>query len=156
MSKSWQRAYLAACLSQLVLEVVVFQTAECLWIYLAVPKLISQEVDAAMASMHQAINAAFRQQDDKREAILNSSAHFFASREVAEFFPHLFEASVVLAFQSFHPPATLDLLLPAGNQGRGESRSKSGATLSSSWGPALLRRCQITAAFFSMMRFTGI
>jgi hypothetical protein len=143
-SKNWQQNYLITCLVQLVVEVVLYQTVECLWIHLAVPRLIVAEVDAAMVTIHQCINAAFK--NEKREIILNTPAHFFASRDVAEFFPNLFEASVVLAFQSFHPPSRLDLL----------AQERDVNCCSDGFVSALLFRWKASAAVVALMKYSGM
>lgn len=129
-SKSWQQYYLIACLSQLLVELAVYQSVECLWIHWAVPRLIVKRVDAAMATIHQCVSDALqidskrdgndeeeeeddnekKEEEEKKERAFNSASYFFVSRSVAELFPHLFESSVVLAFCSFFPPSGLDLL----------------------------------------------
>ena len=192
-TKDWQRNYLIACLSQICMEIAVYQTVECLWIYFAVPKLISGDVDATMATVHQSINIAFQKaqrvetegEEDEEERqgkalAFNSSAHFFASRDVAGLFPSLFESSVVLAFHSFFPPSGLDLL----GQGRLPNTTSASASASVSpgreyvrevereseeknaitdnnnnnnnWFSRLLSRCQLRAVGRDLMLYSGM
>ena len=105
-STSWQMDYLLACVFQLFVEVLVYETGECLWIHFTIPKLVSEDVAVTMKTVKHAINLAFEK--EKAPTVLNSPKFFFVSRHLAEEFPNLFESSVVLAFQSYFPPSDLD------------------------------------------------
>ena len=105
-SESWQYAYLMSCIAQLLVEVLVYETGECLWIHYFIPKLVSADIATTMNSVKQAINLAF--QNKKVPAVLDSPKYFFVSHRLAEEFPKLFESSVVLAFHSYFPPSDLD------------------------------------------------
>ena len=105
-SKDWQQNYLFACLSQIFVEIAVYQTMECAWIHFLVPRLILDAVDSALVTIHQCILAAFEREFDR--TLLNTPALFFVSWDLAGHFPHLFESSIVRAFQSFFPPPCLD------------------------------------------------
>jgi len=105
-SKDWQQNYLFACLSQIFIEVAVYQTIECAWIHFFVPRLILEAVDSVLVTIHQCIRAAFQKDFDR--TLLNTPALFFVSWDLAGHFPHLFESSIVRAFQSFFPPPCLD------------------------------------------------
>lgn len=111
-SKDWQRNYLIASLIQIIVELLFYQTAECVWIHFAIPRLIIDAVDATLVTIHQCIQAAF--QCEVERTILNTPAHFFVSWDLAERFQHIFESSVVLAFQSFFPSPFLDLVAQKG------------------------------------------
>ena len=103
---SWQQAYVMACFIQFLVEVLVYETGECLWIHYVIPKLVSADIATTMKSVKHAINLAFEK--EKVSAVLDSPKYFFVSRKLAEEFPNLFESSVVLAFQSYFPPSDLD------------------------------------------------
>ena len=105
-STSWQVDYLLACILQLFVEIVVYETVECLWIHFTIPKLVSEDIATTMITVKHAINSAFA--NEKVSAVLDSPKYFFVSRHLAEEFPHLFESSIVLAFQSYFPPGDLD------------------------------------------------
>lgn len=105
-SISWQMDYLMACIFQLIVEIFVYETVECVWIHFAIPKLVSEDVATTMKTVKQAINLAFRK--EQVSPVLDSPKYFFVSRQLAEEFPQLFESSVVLAFQSYFPPSGLD------------------------------------------------
>ena len=105
-SASWQVDYLLACILQLFVEILVYETVECLWIHFTIPQLVSEDVATTMITVKHAINSAFARV--KVPAVLDSPKYFFVSRHLAEEFPNLFESSVVLAFQSYFPPGDLD------------------------------------------------
>lgn len=106
-STAWQRDYLAACIIQLLVEIFVYETGECLWIYFTIPNLVREDVATTMATVKHAIDLAFR--NDKALVVLDSPKYFFASRRLAEEFPDQFESSVVRAFHSYYPPSELDM-----------------------------------------------
>ena len=105
-STSWQMDYMLACIFQLFVEILVYETGECLWIHLTIPKLVREDVCTTMNTVRHAIDLAF--ESDKVSPVLDSPKYFFASRHLAEEYPALFESSIVLAFQSFFPPSDLD------------------------------------------------
>jgi hypothetical protein len=109
-SVSWQYDYLMACVFQLIVEIVIYETGECLWIHFTIPKLVSEDVATTMNTVKHAIHLAF-QKGKVSTTVLDSPKYFFVSRKLAEEFPNLFESSVVLAFQSYFPPGDLDTTL---------------------------------------------
>ena len=105
-STSWQVDYLLACTLQLFVDILVYETVECLWIHFTIPKLVSEDIATTMNTVKHAINSAFTTLTVP--TVLDSPKYFFVSRHLAEEFPHLFESSIVLAFQSYFPPSELD------------------------------------------------
>ena len=106
-SVSWQREYVLACIFQLLVEVFLYETVECLWIHYTIPKLVSGEVAVAMKTVRHTVSMAFKNEHDL--FCLDSPKYFFVSRQLADAFPQLFESSVVRAFHNHFPPSNLDL-----------------------------------------------
>ena len=52
----WQRAYLTACIIQLLIEVLVIESMECIWINFVLPNLVYNEIHSALDSLNAAIN----------------------------------------------------------------------------------------------------
>ena len=102
----WQQIYVMSCFLQILVEVFVYETVECLWIHYTIPKQVIKEVATTMAAVKKSIEIAFAKK--KHTTSLDSPKYFFVSRKMAEQFPTLFESSIVLAFQSSFPPAVLD------------------------------------------------
>jgi hypothetical protein len=107
-STAWQRDYLMACVVQLLIEIFIFETGECIWIYFLIPKLVSDDVATTIASVKAAIDSAFANESSS-PVILDSPQYFFVSSRLAAAFPDQFESSVVKAFHSYYPPSELDL-----------------------------------------------
>jgi hypothetical protein len=122
-SVDWQIDFLLACIFQLIVEIFVYETGECLWIHFTIPKLVSADVAATMSTVKHAIDLAF--QSGKTPVALDSPKYFFVSRKLATAFPDLFESSVVLAFQSYFPPSDLDTTMTADPE---EDRSSSSSS----------------------------
>jgi hypothetical protein len=107
-SVRWQQTFLVGAILQMIIEIFVFLTMECLWIHYTIPRLVDEEVEATMATVNETINLAF--DNEERHGIFNSPEYFFTSRKLAERYPNSFESSIVLAFQSYFPPCDLDLI----------------------------------------------
>lgn len=144
-SREWQNILVCSSLVMLLFEAVFYRSLQCLWVHLAVPSLISADVYATLATVHQTISVAFHKRaqegEDGVELFFNSAKHFFVSRYLAEQFPRLMESSVVLAFRSFFPPPSLDLLSQSGN--------------GSSWLAKGVTSCSVRAVGVRMMRCSG-
>eukprot|EP00603_Paraphysomonas_imperforata_P009834 CAMPEP_0114468378 /NCGR_PEP_ID=MMETSP0104-20121206/10145_1 /TAXON_ID=37642 ORGANISM="Paraphysomonas imperforata, Strain PA2" /NCGR_SAMPLE_ID=MMETSP0104 /ASSEMBLY_ACC=CAM_ASM_000202 /LENGTH=988 /DNA_ID=CAMNT_0001641949 /DNA_START=315 /DNA_END=3278 /DNA_ORIENTATION=- len=107
-SVKWQQTFLFGVILQMLIEILLFETMECLWIHFTIPRLVSDDVAAAMLTVKEAINQAF--ENKQYTGSLDTPKYFFTSRKLAEQFPSSFEASVVLSFQSYFPPAELDVV----------------------------------------------
>lgn len=146
-SRDWQNIFLCASLVLLLLEAAFYRTLQCLWTHIAVPKLISADVYATMATVHQTISVAFQKSgqggDEGVGLYFNSAEHFFVSRALAERFSRVMESSVVLAFRSFFPPPSLDLLSQP-RIGKGNS-----------WLARLVTGCSVRAVGLRMMLLSG-
>ena len=123
-SVSWQRDYVLACVFQLLVEVFLYETVECLWIHYTIPKLVSHEVAATMKTVRHSVDMAFQKENEVLH--LDSPKYFFVSRQLADAYPQLFESSVVRAFHSHFPPSNLDLKMwpKEGRKGRRKERKK--------------------------------
>jgi hypothetical protein len=55
-SVSWQYDYLMACIFQLIVEIVIYETGECLWIHFTIPKLVSEDIATTMNTVKHAIH----------------------------------------------------------------------------------------------------
>lgn len=105
-SVSWQRDYVLVCIAELVVEIFVYETVECLWIHFAVPKLVSDDVATSMSAVKHAVSLAFKR--EREPPVLNTPKYFFVSHKLAAAYPNHFESSVVLSFYSHFPPSELD------------------------------------------------
>ena len=121
-SVSWQRDYVLACVFQLLVEVFLYETVECLWIHYTIPKLVAHEVAVTMNTVKHSVDMAFLKENEILH--LDSPKHFFVSRQLADAYPHLFESSVVRAFHNHFPPGNLDLKMCATENRKGRKERK--------------------------------
>jgi hypothetical protein len=108
-SASWQMDYVLVCIAELLVEVILYETVECLWIHFMLPSLVSEDVTTTMKTVKQSIDLAF--ENAEAVAPLNTPKFFFPSHQLAALYPKLFESSIVLAFHSYFPPPELDVKL---------------------------------------------
>jgi hypothetical protein len=99
----WQKGYAVACAIQLVVEILLYESSEVLWIHYVIPQLVSNDVSYILKHLQHTVDVAFSDNPEKVEA-LDMSTYFFVSTKVAEKFSHLFESVIVLSYHSRMPP----------------------------------------------------
>ena len=102
----WQQAYLAACLVQFMVEIVLFETMECVWINCVVPALVSDEVRTAGDSIKEVVYDLCQSSGEDARYFLNAPEFLFVSTNLAKKFPHLMESILVQSYYS-HVPGEL-------------------------------------------------
>jgi hypothetical protein len=99
----WQNLYLMACILQLFIEMVVYETSECAIVHYVVPSLARNEVQSASFMLHQAIqNICFGNKIDEA-VILDAPRYLFVSTNLADRFPDLLESVIVHSYHTYSP-----------------------------------------------------
>ena len=109
---SWQRMYLLACLVQFAVEILLFETMECVWIHCAIPALVRTEVRAVGDSIIEIVQQLCDGSTSSSAAsakFLNAPEYMFVSTNLAKKFPLLMESVLVQAYSS-HLPGELSKL----------------------------------------------
>ena len=102
----WQQGYLAACLVQFVVEILLFETMECVWVNCVIPALVSDEVRSVGESLQEVVyNLCTSALEDSR-LFLNAPEFLFVSTNLAKKFPQLMESILVQSYYS-HVPGEL-------------------------------------------------
>ena len=103
---AWQRQYLSACVAQMFVEVFINESLEVVWMHFLVPSLVANEVQTACEQLLQVVQrlceCKYSCSEDQR-LLLSAPSYLFVSRHVAAAHPHLLEAGVVQAFNSYLP-----------------------------------------------------
>jgi hypothetical protein len=100
--RQWQLSYVVACVFQLIIEVFVFESVECVWIHYSIPSLVAEEVEATLVRIHDTIDEAFSD-EVQVEPLVDFPSYFFVSTNLAEIFPQSFESTVVSTYLSSYP-----------------------------------------------------
>lgn len=103
---SWQQAYVAGCVLQLVLEVCLFETAECIWVNFLIPNLVTNQVTAAAKAISATIERLCNIASTDNKYFLNAPSYLFVSTNVAKAFPDLVE-SVIIRSYHYHLPGEI-------------------------------------------------
>jgi hypothetical protein len=104
--EQWQHDYLVACLIQMIAEIFLFQTMECVWINFIVPNLVAKEVFRTNQILTQLIErVCHRIRHDPVQAhdVLNTADHLFASKRLAAWNPKLVESLLVFSYRNHLP-----------------------------------------------------
>jgi len=102
---AWQRQYVSACVVQMFVEVFVNESLEVVWMHFLVPSLVAAEVQAACEQLLRAVRRLCEGNNSLNEQLLNAPSYLFVSRQVAAAYPHLLEAGIVQAVNSYLPGA---------------------------------------------------
>ena len=100
---SWQRMYLLACIVQFTVEILLFETMECVWINCAIPILVSSEVRRVGDDIVEVVHQMCSGEKLQTEYFLNAPDYLFVSTNVAKKFPDLMESILVQAYTTHLP-----------------------------------------------------
>jgi hypothetical protein len=98
----WQNVYAKACIIQILLEMLFYETSECIVVHYLIPSLVKNEVQAAAQSLHTAVEKICNDSTnvEMNSVILDFPAYFFVSRNIALKYPNLFESAIVLSYHT--------------------------------------------------------
>ncbi len=100
---AWQRAFLIACILQLLMEVLIINTIECIWINFVVPNLVVNEVQDALNALNIAINKVCSVSYTDSRLFLNAPNFLFVSTNLCREFPDLLESIIIQSYHSYLP-----------------------------------------------------
>jgi hypothetical protein len=111
--RTWQYQYLQGCIAQMVVEIFLNETLECIWLNYCVPDLARKEVKRVTALLHKVVDQITAQVDEVKNSLLflDAPSYLFSSTKVAKTHPGLLESVVVLNFHS-HLPGELSRTWP--------------------------------------------
>jgi hypothetical protein len=110
--RDWQVQYVACCIIQVGVDILLFETVECAWLNFLVPQYVHEEVACAaekLRSLTQRI-AGLRtdieetqQGQEVTKFFLNAPAHLFVSTKLAKKKPQLLESMIVGSYRHHLP-----------------------------------------------------
>jgi hypothetical protein len=112
--KSWQYQYLQGCIAQILVETLLNETLECVWLNYVVPDLVRKEVKKATLTIAQVVRqltSTTPATSTRSILFLDATQYLFSSTKVAVAHPTLLESVVVLHYQS-HLPGELSRTWP--------------------------------------------
>jgi Ca2+/Na+ antiporter len=114
---SWQRMYLLACLVQFAVEILLFETMECVWINCAIPILVSSEVRRVGDDIVEVVHQMCSGEKLESQYFLNAPDYLFVSTNIAKKFPQLME-SIVVRMYTNHLPGEMAKIWQVGSVAR--------------------------------------
>jgi hypothetical protein len=99
--RTWQREYVVACMVQMVVEVLLNETLECLWLNYWVPSLVRKDVGSAVRLLkHVAEEITLNDTCAGRatRVFLDAPPYLFASTKVAIKYERLLESVLVMSY----------------------------------------------------------
>ena len=100
----WQNSYLIACISQILVEIILFETMESIWIQFFVPNLISSEVQRVNQILSDTIVELCSVETKKEDnLVLDATEYLFVSTNLAKLYPDLMESVLILSYHTYLP-----------------------------------------------------
>jgi hypothetical protein len=104
--RAWQQAYITACLVQVVVEIFLNETIECLWLNYWVPSLVRSDVGKAVEVLKHATEDVALDEvrpEGCHRVFLDAPSYLFASTKVAQRNEELLESLLVKSYHSHLP-----------------------------------------------------
>jgi hypothetical protein len=101
--KSWQYAYLAGCIGQILFEVLIAETFEILWVHFIIPNLVATEVKKVWAKIIETIDRLTTIESSDVAYFIDAPQYLFVSTNLAKAFPDLLESSIIAAYHDHLP-----------------------------------------------------
>ena len=99
----WQFSFLVGSITQLLMEVLLFETFECMWVNYIIPSLVFNEVSNAYKIIHDTIEQICNIDKADERFFLNMPAYLFISTNIAKNFPDMLESTIISAYQNYLP-----------------------------------------------------
>jgi hypothetical protein len=103
----WQVQFFLSCVAQILVELLVFETTECLWLNYTIPSFVHTEVaqaaDVLRLLVERIAGAGKITAATSRMYFLNAPAHLFVSVKLAREFPQLLESVIVTSYSNHLP-----------------------------------------------------
>lgn len=102
----WQKGYIMACCAQIFIEVVFYQTSECVLFHFIIPNVVYDEVRTIHFALKQTVHIVCSNYKRTPDKILDAPKYLFLSTNLAKYFPHLIESIIIQSYH-FHLPGEL-------------------------------------------------
>lgn len=100
---AWQVQYASACALQFVVEMILFETSECVIMHFMIPSAVTNEVRAAFVNVKQIVQNVCAGAYSAFDGALDAPRYFFVSNMLAVQFPHLMESVIVRSYHTYLP-----------------------------------------------------
>jgi hypothetical protein len=101
--RTWQYAYLSACVGQMLFEIIIAETFEILWVHFIIPNLVAKEVKQSWIQIMNTINKLTDITSETVTYLIDAPRYLFVSTNLAKEFPNLPESSIITAYHNHLP-----------------------------------------------------
>lgn len=107
---TWQYQFFWSCAAQVLVDIFIFETTECIWLNFSIPAVIHREVREAASVVKDIVQRVtvtslvqHSSSSPRRAAIhngyfLNAPSHLFVSAKLAKAYPELLESLIVTSY----------------------------------------------------------
>lgn len=99
----WQKVFTGACIMQMWIEVVFYETTECAIVHYLIPSLVRNEVQSVSETLKNAIEIICSPLKKEYDLVLDVTQYLYVSTNVAKQFPNLLESVIVQSYHTIYP-----------------------------------------------------
>lgn len=99
----WQKVYAGACLMQMWVEVVFYETTECACVHYFIPSLVREEVYRVSMTLRKAVEQICSENLPSENVILDVPHYLYVSTNVAKTYPDLLESCLIQSYHTIYP-----------------------------------------------------
>lgn len=101
--RAWQVGYALACVVQFVVEILMFETIECMWVHYVIPDAASDEIMVARDQLMTTISGLCTEPAPDKFVVLDAPSYLFVSTTVASKFPNRLESMIIRSYHTYLP-----------------------------------------------------
>ena len=129
---NWQMHYLFACITQILIEICIFETMLVIWSHVIIPNMIFNDIIFAFNSLKTTIENIDNKNDNNKNIdnnnkenmnVFNMPDYFFISTRLAQSFPYLIESQIIIKYESIYPSRYLFKQLHKKNNNNNENEN---------------------------------
>lgn len=152
--RRWQMGYMVASIIQLIVEIFLYETSECIWVHFLIPDTVSADIRSIQTSLRKTVDEMVLTNNPDWETYpLDAPTYLFLSTNLAKRFPDLIESMIILSYHHYLPGEVSKQWI--GKHGSGNSSSE---TIDSCWWKTysnFFRRFSVSAATVSILKYIG-
>jgi hypothetical protein len=98
----WQNGFILACIFQFLIEVLLYETVDCVWVHFIIPSSVFHEIVSVKKSLDIVVDKLCSTPVDFIH-VLDAPAYFFASTKLSKRYPNMIESIIIQSYHTYVP-----------------------------------------------------
>ncbi len=100
---SWQKGFIFACFIQFLIEVLLYETMDCVWVHFVIPNSVIRDVLSTRESLICTIDNLVSNTQKDKIYFLDATRYFFVSTNLSHYYPDMIESMIIQSYHSYLP-----------------------------------------------------